>query len=84
MRTTISIQDPLLEMAKERAQLRRVTLSEIVEDALREHLAADKPESRTQFRLITVKGELVDPNLDLDKTSALLTGDDEAFYLEQR
>lgn len=85
MRTTISIQDPLLETAKARASLRSITLSELIEDALREHLAANLPsEARHRFRLITVKGELVNPDVDLDRVSALIAADDEERYGKPR
>ena len=81
MRTTISIQDPLLETAKERASLRNITLSELIQDALREHLATSASgQVRHPFRLITVKGELVNPDVDLDRTSALIAADDEEKY----
>lgn len=84
MRTTISIQDPLLETAKERASVRSITLSELIEDALREHLAANAPnKARQPFRLITVKGELVNPDVDLDRVSALIAADDEERYGKQ-
>lgn len=38
MRTTVSIQDGLLERAKEEARRRKCTLGEIVDDALRYRL----------------------------------------------
>ena len=85
MRTTISISDPLLETAKERAALRKVTLSELVEDALRGHMAlTDATQTPRAFRLVTVKGQLVNPQRDLDRTSELLAEDDEALYQELR
>ena len=84
MRTTISIQDPLLETAKQCASLRSITLSELIEDALRVHLSAPlSGQARHPFRLITVKGELVNPNVDLDRISALIAADDEAHYGRQ-
>lgn len=84
MRTTISIQDPLLETAKERAALRSITLSELIEDALRAHLAAASGQARHPFRLITVKGELVNQDVDLDRISALIAADDEEQYGNRR
>jgi Ribbon-helix-helix protein, copG family len=83
MRTTVSISDSLLENAKGRAEERGITLSELVEDALRAHLAERKTRSRP-FRLHTVRGRLVNPNLDLDRTSALLVSEDEAVYGERK
>ena len=84
MRTTISIQDPLLETAKQCASRRSITLSELIEDALRAHLSAPPSgQARHPFRLITVKGELVNHDVDLDRTSALIAADDEARYGRQ-
>lgn len=84
MRTTISIQDPLLETAKQCASRRSITLSEFIEDALRAHLSAPPSgQARHPFRLITVKGELVNHDVDLDRTSALIAADDEARYGRQ-
>ncbi len=84
MRTTISIQDPLLETAKQCASLRSITLSELIEDALRAHLSAPQSgQARHPFRLITVKGELVNQDVDLDRISALIAADDEVRYGRQ-
>jgi len=80
MRTTLSIPDPLLHNAKKRAADRGVTLSVIVEDALRKDLAHDRIAPEERFQLHTVRGRLVQPGLDLDRTSALLTADDEAEF----
>jgi hypothetical protein len=80
MRTTLSIPDPLLHNAKKRAADRGVTLSAIVEDALRKDLAHDRSAPGEPFHLYTVRGRLVQPGLDLDRTSALLTADDEAEF----
>lgn len=79
MRTTISLPKPLLESTKRRATERGVTLSAVIEDALRGHLTA-KPSKNPPFRLYTVRGRLVHPELDLDRTSALLAADDETNY----
>ena len=80
MRTTVSIPDPLLHNARKRAAERGVTLSVVVEDALRKDLAHDRVTPEKRFQLYTVRGRLVQPNLDLDRTSALLTADDEAEF----
>ncbi len=80
MRTTIDIPVPLLEAAQREASIRDVTLSVVVEDALREHLANKAEVKSGPFVLHTVRGRLVDPAIDLDRTSALLLADDEAEY----
>ncbi len=79
VRTTISVPDPLLANAKRRAAERGVTLSRVVVDALRSHLAG-APARPRQFHLLTVRGKLADARLDLDRTSALVTAHDEAAY----
>jgi hypothetical protein len=80
MRTTIDLPEPLLENAKERALEARVTLSEVVRDALLEHLAKRPVAGASEFRLCTVRGRLVGRGIDLSRTSALVTMDDEAEY----
>jgi hypothetical protein len=79
MRTTVDIPEPLLQNAKRRASERGLTLSALLEDALRSHLSA-KLESPEPFHLHTVRGRLVSPSLDLDRTSALLLQDDESEF----
>ena len=80
MRTTISLPNALLENAKQLAAERRITLSALLEDALRCQLALHTPSSASSFRLHTVLGKLVNPNLDLDRTSHLVELDDEARF----
>jgi hypothetical protein len=84
MRTTVRIQEPLLENSKLRAAERGITLSALVEDALRVHLAADSRPPAPPFRLHTVRGKLVDPRLDLSRTSALIAREDEPTYGKTR
>ena len=81
VRTTISLPEPLLQTAKRRAAERGVTLSVLLEDALRSHLSRKAASSAApSFRLRTVRGRLVNPNLDLDRTSALVASDDELRF----
>ena len=49
MKTTIEISDELLTRAKQRARRERTTLREVVEEALRQQLAA--PSAHGTFRL---------------------------------
>ena len=84
MRTTVSIPEPLLENAKHCAAERGTTLSALIEDALRDHLAKAERPVPPPFRLHTVRGRLVNPQLDLDRTSALIELDDEAAYSNRR
>lgn len=80
MRTTVSLPDPLLQNAKRRAAERHITLSGLIEDALRAHLARPEKTAPAPFRLYTVRGRLVNPQIDLDRTSALVAADDESAY----
>ena len=82
MRTTIDLPEPLLKNAKQQAAELRVTLSEVVQDALRSHLAKRSARGKAKFQLHTVRGRLVHPDLDLDRTSSLVTLDDESDYGE--
>ncbi len=74
MRTTISIQDSLLERAKAAALARSCTLGEVIEDALREVLAAKpKPARKGRVRpLLTYRGTGVRPGVDLSSSGSLL------------
>jgi len=83
MRTTISLPDALLENAKQYAAERRTTLSALLEDALRRQLALHPPSSASRFRLHTVRGKLVNRNLDLDRTSQLVELDDQAQFKQK-
>ena len=85
MRTTVDISEPLLENAKKRAADLHVTVSVVLEDALRRHLATGTAAPKAvKFQLHTVRGKLVQPSLDLNRTSTLLTEDDEAAYSKER
>jgi hypothetical protein len=80
MRTTVDLPEPLLQSAKSLAAEQKTTLSAVVEDALRVFLAKKASAVAGRFRLHTVRGRLVQPGLDLDRTSALDVADDEAAF----
>jgi hypothetical protein len=73
MRTTIRLDDALLREAKAVAAASGRTLTELVEDALREVLARRRA-SVDRKRLIprTFKGTGLRPGVDLDDSAALL------------
>ena len=73
---TISLPTALLDRAQAEATARAITLDELIAVALRKHLSAGG------FRLITVKGELVDQQIDLNRTSDLMLIDDQRRYGE--
>jgi len=80
MRTTVDIPEPILQTAKDLASEKHVTFSNVVEEALRGFFAKKPANAAVPFRLHTVRGRLVQPNLDLDRTSALLLDDDESAF----
>ena len=80
MRTTINADEAVIEKAKAAAVGRGVTLGQLLEDALVSYLANTNKAAAQPFKLHTVRGQLVNPNLDLDRTSALLVADDESAY----
>jgi hypothetical protein len=80
MRTTVDLSETVLQSAKRIAAERGVTLSVVVEDAVRAQLNRKLFPPAPPFRLHTVRGKLVQPNLDLDRMSALLALDDETEF----
>ena len=80
MRTTISLAVEVLEHAKAAAVGRGITVSKLLEDAVRVYLSSANQVAATPFQLHTVRGQLVQPGLDLDRTSALVVADDELTY----
>ena len=56
MRTTVTIDDGLLVLAKERASERGMTLGDLVEDALHLYLAMPKPRSKAAPPLPVFQG----------------------------
>lgn len=73
MRTTIHIPDPLLDQARRRALETGRTLTGVIEDALRESLAARRTGKKVSpVRLTTFGGRGLQPGVDLDDGAALL------------
>jgi hypothetical protein len=73
MRTTIKLDDDLLKEAKRIASETDKTLTQLVEDALREALTRRKgTAARAQVALKTFKGRGLQPGVDLDDSAALL------------
>jgi plasmid stability protein len=81
VRTTINVDEELLRAVRRRAAARGATLSEFVEDAIRQMLARDtQPSPERPFRLITFGAAGAQPGVDLDRASALLEADDLERY----
>jgi hypothetical protein len=73
MRTTIRLDDDLLREAKAYALATERTLTQLIEDALRETLARrGAGTKRPRVPLRTFKGAGVQPGVDLDSNAALL------------
>jgi len=73
MRTTIRIDDELLKEAKTIAAATGRSLTELVEDSLRETLARRKAAAKTGWvSLPTFTGNGLMPGVDLDDSAALL------------
>ena len=86
MRTTITIDDAVLDDLKQRAARRGTTVSRLIEDSVR--LALTKPSEplRTpeKFDLVTYGRGGRFTHLDVVRTSALLEGDDLERYGRRR
>jgi len=76
MRTTISMDDALLERLKSEARRRRRSVSQLIADAVRVSLQRPSPATTETFRLVTFRGDGPVAGVDLDRTSALLDLDD--------
>ena len=73
MRTTVRLDDQLLADAKRHAAETGRTLTAVLEQALRETLSRRVVASkRKPIRLKTMKGNGIQPGVDLDDASALL------------
>lgn len=77
MRTTISIEDGLLEDAKRRAEELNITLSAMIEDALRERLARRRTTRKPRFRLVTFDGDGLQPGVTWDRVGRVIDEDED-------
>ena len=82
MRTTISIDNSVLDDLKRRAAQRGTTVSRLIEDSVRFSLAGptDQPGVGRELELVTYGRGGRFTRLDVDRTSALLELDDLARY----
>jgi hypothetical protein len=73
MRTTIRLDSRLLAEAKKRAADTGRSLTAVIADALRESLGKRAMRARRKpLRLRTVKGDGLQPGVDLDDSAALI------------
>ena len=71
MRTIISLDDELHRRAKSYAAEHRTTLTALVDEALRAHLAERRGKRRPPVRLPTFKGEGLQPGVSLDEMGTI-------------
>jgi hypothetical protein len=72
MRTTLDLDDHVMQQAKLAAQQSGATLTAFVEDALRERLARRRtPRPVERFRVHTFKGRGLRSGVDLDNSAGL-------------
>ena len=72
MRTTLNLDDELMRQTKRRAVERGVTLTALIEEALREHLRGERERRSAPWRLrLVTAGGATRPGVDLDDRDAL-------------
>lgn len=72
MRTTISIDDRLLDQVRRRAAELHRTVSQVIEDSVRESLLRREEPERPPFRVRTFSGGGYQAGVDLDDNAAVL------------
>ena len=84
MRTTITLEDHLLERLKKRAAESGTSVSGLIERAVRLLLQASAPQRPGRFDLVTFGEGGRFTTLNVDKTAALLEADDVERFGSQR
>jgi hypothetical protein len=72
MRTTITIDDHLLAEVRRRAADLGKTVSQVIEDSVRDSLSRRGDAEREPFRVVPFRGGAVRRGVDLDDNAALL------------
>lgn len=72
MRTTITIDDHLLDEVRRRAVERRQTVSQVIEDSIRDSLLRRDDADDRRFGVHPFSGGTVQRGVDLDDNAALL------------
>ena len=80
MRTTITIDDDLLEDLKRRAAERGTTVSRLIEDSVRLAAARPRGADAKEFELVTYGQGGRFTTLDVNRTSVLLEAEDVERY----
>ena len=84
MRTTITLDDRLLDRLKKRAAQSGTSVSGLIERAVRLLLQVSAPQRRDRFDLVTFGEAGQFTTLNIDKTAALLEADDVERFGRQR
>ena len=85
MRTTVSLDDKLLEQLKDRATASGTTVSRLIEQAVRLFVRRPRPpKQQNQFELVTFGRGGHFSRQNVDKTSRLTEEDDVARYAHRR
>jgi hypothetical protein len=81
MRTTVSIPDPILDNTKRYAEKHGITVSVVIEDALRRFLSEDRSTPPPPFQLHTFRGA-ANSKININRTSEILDQDEIEKFLE--
>jgi Ribbon-helix-helix protein, copG family len=84
VRTTITLDDGLLERLKKRAAESGTSVSGLIERAVRLLLQASAPQRQDRFDLVTFGEGGQFTTLNIDKTAALVEADDVERFGRQR
>lgn len=77
MRTTINIDDRLLEASKRRARGSNRTIGDVVDDALRDYLSAPGPHQTSTALPVFTRGTGFAPGIDPRSNSSIYAAADE-------
>ena len=80
MRTTISLEDRLAEQVQRKAASEGLSVSAFIAKTLDDALKRSTPKAAAPFRLVTVKGDGLQPGIELDRPNALVSADDEESF----
>ena len=80
MRTTISLDDQLAKQVRRAAEARGISVSAFISKTLDDALKRRETSEPPPFQLVTVRGVRPRAGVDLDRTRALDSGDDETRF----
>jgi hypothetical protein len=80
MRTTILLDDRLAARVKREAARKGLSVSAFIAKTLDDAFKRPAPQAAAPFRLVTVRGEGLQPGVDLDRPNLLVAADDERAF----